>query len=250
MSEHSKSKGKHVVPKKFTVPKSFIKGSKPKIVKKEDAYHQIKINGKDVKVPKFEHTQLGQAQKRAKEQTPFYKTGISRSPFNFGDFTETGPGRTKKQDESEVTSHIEENNASLGRSTRQRKIDNLKGKLTDVKAKTMSLASESKKTGDAKEVMQKDAIISRKNQAKRIEKRINRKEGREERKAIKKSLKGKENRGERRKQIILSRQNQYKKRKAVNQNTSSSKPSSSSSSTKKDKKEKITSNGSSFSGGL
>ena len=241
MSEHSKSKGeqpngKHVVPKKFTMPKSFIQGSKPKPEKlsdKEKITHQSKY-----------------FIRKAKKETPFYKTGISRSPFNFGDFTETGPGRTKKQNESEVTSHTEENNASLGRSTRQRKIDNLKGKLTDVKAKTMSLASQSKKTGDEKEVMQKDAIISRKNQAKRIEKRINRKEGREERKAIKKSLKGKENRGERSKQIILSRQNQYKKRKAINQNTSSSKPSSSSSSTKKDKKEKITSNGSSFSGGL
>ena len=179
-----------------------------------------------------------------KNKSPFYKTGISRSPFNFGDFTETGPGRTKKQDKSEVTSHTEENNASLGRSTRQRKIDNLKGKLTDVKAKTMSLASQSKKTGDEKEVMQKDAIISRKNQAKRIEKRINRKEGREERRAIKKSLKGKENRGERRKQIIESRQGQYKRRKAINQNTSSSKPSSSSSSSKtENKKVKITSYG-------
>ena len=216
MSEHSKSKGKHVVPKKFTVPKSFIKGSKPKIVKKEDAYHQIKINGKDVKVPKFEHTQLGQAQKRAKEQTPVYKTGISRSPFNFGDFTETGPGRTKKQNESEVTSHTEENNASLGRSTRQRKIDNLKGKLKDVKAKTMSLASKSEKTGDDKEVAQKYHILSKRDQASRIEKRIARKEGREERKAIRQSLKGKENRGERRKQIIESRQGQRKKVKSIN----------------------------------
>ena len=165
---------------------------------------------------------------------PFYKTG----PLFFE------PGAmavTDANTQSDTTPATEASNASLGRSTRQRKIDDLKGKLTDVKATTMSLASQSKKTGDDKEVMQKDAIISRKNQAKRIEKRINRKEGREERRAIKKSLKGKENRGERRKQIIESRQGQYKKRKAINQNTSSSsssssKPSSSSSSTKKYKK--------------
>ena len=143
-----------------------------------------------------------------KKKSPFYKTG----PLFFG------PGSMAVTDEntqSDASPATEASNASLGRSTRQRKIDNLKGKLTDVKAKTMSLASQSKKTGDEKEVMQKDAIISRKNQAKRIEKRINRKEGREERRAIRKSLKGKENRGERRKQIILSRQNQYKKRKAI-----------------------------------
>lgn len=171
------------------------------------------------------------------KKSPFYKTG----PLFFG------PGSMAVTDEntqSDASPATEASNASLGRSTRQRKIDNLKGKLTDVKAKTMSLASQSKKTGDDKEVMQKDAIISRKNQAKRIEKRINRKEGREERRAIRKSLKGKENRGERRKQIIESRQGQYKRRKAINQNTSSSKPSSSSSSSKtKNKKVKITSYG-------
>ena len=171
------------------------------------------------------------------KKSPFYKTG----PLFFK------PGSMAVTDEntqSDASPATETSNASLGRSTRQRKIDNLKGKLTDVKAKTMSLASQSKKTGDAKEVMQKDAIISRKNQAKRIEKRINRKEGREERRAIRKSLKGKENRGERRKQIIESRQGQYKRRKAINQNTSSSIPSSSSSSSKtKNKKVKITSYG-------
>tara|TARA_B100000029_G_scaffold118320_1_gene111475 strand:+ start:3093 stop:3617 length:525 start_codon:yes stop_codon:yes gene_type:complete len=171
------------------------------------------------------------------KKSPFYKTG----PLFFA------PGSMAVTDEntqSDASPATETSNASLGRSTRQRKIDNLKGKLTDVKAKTMSLASQSKKTGDAKEVMQKDAIISRKNQAKRIEKRINRKEGREERRAIRKSLKGKENRGERRKQIIESRQGQYKRRKAINQNTSSSIPSSSSSSSKtKNKKVKITSYG-------
>ena len=50
MSEHSKSKGeqpngKHVVPKKFTMPKSFIQGSKPKPEKlsdKEKITHQSK----------------------------------------------------------------------------------------------------------------------------------------------------------------------------------------------------------------
>ena len=207
MSEHSKSKceqpnGKHVVPKKFTMPKSFIQGSKPKPEKlsdKEKITHQSKY-----------------FIRKAKKETPFYKTGISRSPFNFGDFTETGPGRTKKQNESEVTSHTEENNASLGRSTRQRKIDNLKGKLKDVKAKTMSLASKSEKTGDDKEVAQKYHILSKRDQASRIEKRIARKEGREERKAIRQSLKGKENRGERRKQIIESRQGQRKKVKSIN----------------------------------
>ena len=177
-----------------------------------------------------------------KKQSPFYKTGISRSPFNFGDFSKKSAVK-EENTQSSVAPATEASNASLGRSTRQRKIDNLKGKLTDVKAKTMSLASQSKKTGDEKEVMQKDAIISRKNQAKRIEKRINRKEGREERKAIRKSLKGKENRGERRKQIILSRQNQYKKRKDINQNTSSKPSSSSSNSKTEDKKVKITSYG-------
>ena len=167
-----------------------------------------------------------------KKKQAFYKTGPL---FFFG----RGMAVKNENTQSGTTPATEASNASLGRSTRQRKIDDLKGKLTDVKAKTMSSASKSKKTGDDKEVMQKDAIISRKNQAKRIQKRINRKEGREERRAIKKSLKGKENRGERRKQIIESRQGQYKKRKAINQNTSSSssKPSSSSSSsTKKDKK--------------
>ena len=119
MSEHSKSKGeqpngKHVVPKKFTMPKSFIQGSKPKPEKLSDKEKIIKSN---------------YFIRETKKETPFYKTGISRSPFNFGDFTETGPGRTKKQNESEVTSHTEENNASLGRSTRQRKIDNLKGTI-------------------------------------------------------------------------------------------------------------------------
>ena len=179
MSEHSKSKGeqpngKHVVPKKFTMPKSFIQGSKPKPEKlsdKEKITHQSKY-----------------FIRKAKKETPFYKTGISRSPFN----------------------------ASLGRSTRQRKIDNLKGKLKDVKAKTMSLASKSEKTGDDKEVAQKYHILSKRDQASRIEKRIARKEGREERKAIRQSLKGKENRGERRKQIIESRQGQRKKVKSIN----------------------------------
>ena len=160
------------------------------------------------------------------KKSPFYKTGPlfykpgAMSPLN------NEVEVTDENTQSDASPATEASNASLGRSTRQRKIDNLKGKLTDVKAKTMSLASQSKKTGDEKEVMQKDAIISRKNQAKRIEKRINRKEGREERRAIRKSLKGKENRGERRKQIIESRQGQYKRRKAINQNTSSSKPSS------------------------
>ena len=37
------------------------------------------------------------------KKSPFYKTVISRYPFNFGDITETGPGRTKKQHKSEVT---------------------------------------------------------------------------------------------------------------------------------------------------
>ena len=146
-----------------------------------------------------------------KKKSPFYKTGPLFSVFG-GMLSPTGKNQKK---ENEVTSHTEENNASLGRSTRQRKIDNLKGKLKDVKAKTMSLASESKKTGDAKEVMQKDMILGKHDQASRIEKRSARKEGRQERKAIRQSLKGKENRGERRKQIILSRQNQYKKRKAI-----------------------------------
>ena len=165
-----------------------------------------------------------------KKKSPFYKTGISRSPFNFGDFTETGPGRTKKQDESKVTSHTEENNASLARTRRQRKIDNLKGKLTDVKAQTMDLASKSEKTGDDKEVAQKYHILSKRDQASRIEKRIARKEGRQERKAIRQSLKGKENRGERRKQIIESRQGQRKKVKSINNpkpKVTKSKPSSS-----------------------
>ena len=110
----------------------------------------------------------------------------------------------------------DKNNASLGRSRRQRKIANLKGKLTDVKAQTLDLASKSKKTGDYKEVAQKDAILGKHDQGSRIEKRIARKEGRQERKAIRQSLKGKETRGERRKQIIKSRQGQRKKVKSIN----------------------------------
>ena len=178
------------------------------------------------------------------KKSPFYKTGPlfykpgAMSPLN------NEVEVTDENTQSDASPATEASNASLGRSTRQRKIDNLKCKLKDVKAKTMSLASESKKTGDAKEVMQKDMILGKHDQASRIEKRINRKEGREERRAIRKSLKGKENRGERRKQIIVSRQNQYKKRKAINQNTSSSTPSSSSSSSKtENKKVKITSYG-------
>ena len=146
------------------------------------------------------------------KQSPFYKTGPLFSVFG-GMLSPTGKNQKK---ENEVTSHTEENNASLGRSTRQRKIDNLKGKLKDVKAKTMSLASKSEKTGDDKEVAQKYHILGKRDQASRIEKRIARKEGREERKAIRQSLKGKENRGERRKQIIESRQGQRKKVKSIN----------------------------------
>ena len=150
------------------------------------------------------------------KKSPFYKTGPlfykpgAMSPLN------NEVEVTDENTQSDASPATEASNASLGRSTRQRKIDNLKGKLTDVKAKTMSLASQSKKTGDEKEVAQKYNILSKRDQASRIEKRIARKEGREKRKAIRQSLKGKENRGERRKQIIESRQGQRKKVKSIN----------------------------------
>ena len=182
-----------------------------------------------------------------KKKSPFYKTGPLFSVFG-GMLSPTGEDQKK---ENEVTSHTEENNASLGRSTRQRKIDNLKGKLKDVKAKTMSLASKSEKTGDDKEVAQKYHILSKRDQASRIEKRIARKEGRKERKAIRQSLKGKENRGERRKQIIESRQGQRKKVKSINQGISSSSSKSKvnkSSSLNTDKKNKSQKRGGPFDG--
>jgi len=168
------------------------------------------------------------------KKQPFYKTGPlfyksgAMSPLN------KTPGETnKQQSDAEATAaqygrnpdltmldsdgpETDKNNASLGRSRRQRKIANLKGKLTDVKAQTLDLASKSKKTGDYKEVAQKDAILGKHDQGSRIEKRIARKEGRQERKAIRQSLKGKETRGERRKQIIKSRQGQRKKVKSIN----------------------------------
>jgi len=155
------------------------------------------------------------------KKSPFYKTG----PLYL-----MGGGMAVTEKNTQSVPATEASNASLGRSRRQRKIDNLKGKLTDVKAQTLDLASKSKKTGDDKEVAQKDMILSKHDQGSRIEKRIARKEGRQERKAIRQSLKGKENRGERRKQIIESRQGQRKKVKSINNPKSKvtkSKPSSS-----------------------
>ena len=151
------------------------------------------------------------------KKQPFYKTGPlfyksgAMSPLNENRITVENKDGT-----ANLKPETDKNNASLGRSRRQRKIANLKGKLTDVKAQTLDLASKSKKTGDYKEVAQKDAILGKHDQGSRIEKRIARKEGRQERKAIRQSLKGKETRGERRKQIIKSRQGQRKKVKSIN----------------------------------
>ena len=154
------------------------------------------------------------------KKQPFYKTGPlfyksgAMSPLNKTPGADLATGSL--DEETNVNPATDKNNASLGRSRRQRKIANLKGKLTDVKAQTLDLASKSKKTGDYKEVAQKDAILGKHDQGSRIEKRIARKEGRQERKAIRQSLKGKETRGERRKQIIKSRQGQRKKVKSIN----------------------------------
>ena len=46
---------------------------------------------------------------------------------------------TDENTQSDASPATEASNASLGRATRQRKIDNLKGKLKDVKAKTIKL---------------------------------------------------------------------------------------------------------------
>ena len=88
------------------------------------------------------------------KKSPFYKTGPlfykpgAMSPMN------NEVEVTDENNQSDASPATEASNASLGRSTRQRKIDTSKGKLKDVKAKTISLASESKKTGHAKEVLQ------------------------------------------------------------------------------------------------
>ena len=169
------------------------------------------------------------------KKQPFYKTGpaflgiggiMATDSLDSSSDGNAGTGSVGNQPESSSNTEdkyknigsrgTDKNNASLGRSRRQRKIANLKGKLTDVKAQTLDLASKSKKTGDNKEVAQKDAILGKHDQGSRIEKRIARKEGRQERKAIRQSLKGKETRGERRKQIIKSRQGQRKKVKSIN----------------------------------
>ena len=163
------------------------------------------------------------------QQQGMAKTG-SIGPANFG---------TNLAGTFDTTQTTTNNDTNKPNSRRERRIEDLKRKLGNVKATTMSLADKSEKTGDYKEVIQKDAIINRKHQAKRIEKRINRKEGREERRKIRKEAReGKITRGQKIDRIAESKKAQYKKRKDINQNKTSNTSKSSNSQNKSSNSQK------------